>query len=546
MLDTLLGALRGRHADEEKARAYLASRAGAEALSVLREAGYDDFVPHAGHDRETSILLGTAEDASRRPVKIQMPVGDLAAHMLIQGATGSGKTSFATWLLAKALQAGLPVGTVDCKAGFHDAAIAWAAVTACRMEPEKRAAFLDRLVVVNPFSDSLVPLNICRVPPGGSIETQAYDVALVLSRLFDSQMGFQMENLLRHLLLLLMEANLTLVEAPLILQDEILRGILVERSENPMVQEFFRRTFTAVPSSSRDAVLTRLQALVLPENLRLMLGADELLDFRAVLDRGDPMFLFLGMGPGVPQELVEILGALILQLLFQGATAGGVGKRRPYLLVADEFFHLVDVPVLATRFERALASLRGFGVHLALVMHQFSQVPGSLREAILQHCDLIGLFRTSSRNAQYFGEFLPDTDPEIVREALRRHGRPPARHEVKLQLLERLQRLSDRTCYWYDRRKPYRAVKLRVPDVPRPHEAAGISERELERFIAEQGIGLTGRAIPKADLRRQIQARMERLRALLRPPIELVRREPPGEDLPPAPPGARPRRPKVG
>src|SRR5439155_68171 len=142
-----------------------------------------------------------------------------------------------------------------------------------------------------------------------------------------------------------------LVEAPLILQDEIVRGLLVARSQHPMVREFFMRTFLSVPNASKDALLTRLQALVLPENLRLMLGADDLIDFAGTFDRGDPLFVFLGMGPGVPQELVEILGTLILQLIFQGAAGGSLRRRRPYLVIADEFFHLIDVPALAKRFE---------------------------------------------------------------------------------------------------------------------------------------------------------------------------------------------------
>ncbi len=524
MLEHILEWSRGRRADEAKARTYFAERAETSVRTHLVEAGYDDFVPHVSA-AGPAILLGQAEDSTGQAVPVHLPLRGLAHHLLIQGATGCGKTTFAAWLLAGALGHGLPVGSVDCKAGFHEASLAWAGSIASQLPTNRRAAFVRRLVVVNPFGDLLVPLNVCRVAPGASLETQAYDVALILSRLFDSAMGFQMENLLRHLLLLLMEQNLSLVEAPMVLQDELLRGFLVDRSQNPAVREFFCRTFVAMPSSSREALLTRLQALVLPENLRLMLGADELLDFRAVFDRGDPLFVFLGMGPGVPQELVEILGGLLLQLLFQGATAGGIGRRRPYLVLADEFFHLVEVPALAARFERALASLRGFGVHLALVMHQFAQVPGGLREALLQHCDLVALFRTSSRNAQYFGEFLPDTDREVVREALRRTGRLPARHEVRLQLLERLQRLPNRQCYWYDRGKPYRALRLRVPDVPEPHEAAGLSVRGLEEFIEATGIRRGGLGLPKAVLRQQIETRQERLRNLLRPPIRVMEPE---------------------
>jgi hypothetical protein len=278
-----------------------------------------------------------------------------------------------------------------------------------------------------------------------------------------------------------------------------------------------------------------------------MLGADDLVDLKGILDRGDPLFLFLGKGPGVPEEQVEVIGSLLLQLLFQAAFAGG-SRTRPYQIVCDEFFHLLDAPALAKRFETALTTLRSFGVTLSLVMHNFSQVPGGLRETLLGNCDVMALFRTSSRNAQYFGEFLPELDPESALQALRKSGRPPGRFEAKSLQIERLQRLPNRHCYWYDRRRPYRALLLRVPDVPAPHESAGVSPRALEEFIEAHGIRRGSVALPKEELRRQIETRRAKLRELLRPPVDLSARE---EERaasagPHAGPKDRERRPRLG
>src|SRR5262249_41921565 len=154
-------------------------------------------------------------------------------------------------------------------------------------------------------------------------------------------------------------------------------------------------------------------ALLLPENLRLMLGANDVIDFRAILDCGTPLIAFLGKGPGVPEEQVDVVGSLLLQLLFQGAFASRSNIRRPYQVFLDEFFHLLDAPALARRFETALTTLRSFGVTLSLVMHNFSQVPPTMRETLLANVDLVGLFRTSARNAQFLGEFLPVSDPDV-------------------------------------------------------------------------------------------------------------------------------------
>ncbi|HXN41758.1 MAG TPA: TraM recognition domain-containing protein [Myxococcaceae bacterium] len=436
---------------------------------------------------------------------------------MVQGGTGSGKTKFMTSVVSRALRERTPVGVIDCKSGFYDAALEWAGSVAYGLAEPARSDFIRSLVVVDPFGETLVPLNICRVMQGTSPEVQAYNVCQAFARLFDAAFGFQMGNILLNLVLLLMEAELSLVEAPEVLQNQLLRGILVDRSQHQQVKDYFTRTYPTVPAGSKDALLARLQSLLLPENLRLMLGADELINFKEILDRGDPLFMFLGKGAGVPEEQVEVIGSLLLQLLFQGAFASDNNRRRPYQIVCDEFFHLLDAPGLDKRFETALTTLRSFRVHLSLVMQNFSQISGTLRDTILGNCDVMAIFRTSSRNAQYFGDFLPELDPEIVEKALQKTGKPPHRMEVRSQLTERMQRLPNRHCYFYDRRRPYRALLLRVPDMPEPHEPIHISPEQLSEFITAQGIRQGRAGLSKAVLRGQIEARRARLQALLQP-----------------------------
>lgn len=426
-------------------------------------------------------------------------------------------------------------------------ALKWAGAVAYALEEPARSEFIRRLVVINPFAETLVPFNVCRVMPETSPEVQAFDVTLVFKRLFDDSMGIQMENILRHLVLLLMEAELSLVEAPLILQNDLLRDILVNRSQHQQVKDFFSHTFPRVPTGSKDALLVRLQSLVLAENLRLMLGADDLINFKEILDQGNPLFVFLGKGEGVPQEQVDIIGSLLLQFLFQGAFAKTSSRgRRPVQLVCDEFFHLLDAPDLAKRFGTALTTLRAFGVTLTLVMHNFMQIPPILKDTVLACSDVVGLFRTSSSNARPFGDFLPDLDPEIVEQAIRRTGKPPHKMEVKSQLTERIQRLPNRHCYFYDRRQPYRALLIRVPDLPHPHEAVNLSPEKLGEFIESSGIRQGRLGLSKAVLRQQLERRQARLQALLQP-VEIRTQDIPKPDAPQPQGGQRMRRgPKLG
>ncbi len=521
-LERWIQVARGHARDRQKARAEVA-RASAR---VFREAvgDYDAFVT-TSQDKELALQIGTAGDAAGKMVRLRLSPDDFAAHWLVQGGTGTGKTTFVTSCVDWALSVRRPIGVVDCKSGFFHMVLQSAAAIAWEMNPGDRTTFIERLAIINPFSDALPPLNICRVPSGSTAEVQAYDVTLAFARLFEASLSIHMENILRHLVMLLTEAGLSLVEAPAVLEDDVLRGVLVERSADQRLKEFFFRTYAILPETSKHALTARLQALLLAENVRLMLGADDLIDLSDVISRGDPLLVFLGKGAGIPEEVVALLGSLLLQLLFQAAYASE-GKHRPYLVVLDEFFHLLAAPALADRFATALTTLRSFGVHLALVMHNFSQVPPALRETMLANCDLMALFRTSGRNAEFFGDFLPDVDPEMVGSALRRSGEVPSRSEMRRHLMEKLQRLPNRMCYWYDRRKPYRAVQVRVADFVPPHERIGISANRLDAFIREQGIDHGGFAVPREVLRRQLTARKARLRELVRPPIVVVSQEP--------------------
>jgi Type IV secretion-system coupling protein DNA-binding domain len=521
MTQWLIDLLRRRAADRTNA-----VRAVGEIRSrEFRElaAAHDAFVPEAGKVK-SGMLLGGARSSDGSEISIRLGWGDEYAHWCVQGGTGSGKTAAVSSLLQQQFAAGRPFGVVDCKGDLFASMIRTTAalsLTSLRATGEARR---KRIVVVNPFSDHLAPLNVCRPLPGITPESQAYEVTLALSRLFDSSLGIHMENLLRHLVLLLMESRLTLNECPLMLQDDVLRGVLASRSANPMVKQFFLRTYDSIPQVSKDALLNRLHGLLLAENLRLMLGADDLVDFKTVFDQGDYLLVFLGKGPGVPEEQVEVLGSLVLQLLFQAIYSRGTGARDKYVLAMDEFFHLLEAPGLGRRFETALTTARSFGLALLLVSHNFAQLPATLREIVLGNSDLVALFRTSGRNAGFFGDCLPEVDIELLAQAYSKGRRNTlSQSEIRRHQIELLQRLPSRTMFWYDRRKPHRAVRVRVPDLRPPHEAAGISERELERIISEQGWEHGAISFSRDALRAQIEARAKRLHELIHAPIALAR-----------------------
>src|SRR5215470_7509413 len=172
-LDQLTGIIRGTDLGRAKARDYLAQRFN----ETLREevAEYDTFVSHMLNVKEPALSIGTSKDSLGNEIPVRLGFKDAACHWIIQGGTGSGKTSFATHVLAEMLSQGRPIGIVDCKSGFFDAAVRWSGALTYNMDEPRRNEFIGSLTVINPFSDALVPLNICRCLEGTQAEIQAYE-----------------------------------------------------------------------------------------------------------------------------------------------------------------------------------------------------------------------------------------------------------------------------------------------------------------------------------------------------------------------------------
>ena len=138
MLERIIEFLRRRNVDRVKAREYLAEQSSDTFREVMQD--YDAFVPLAKKVSEPAFLVGTAKDSMGSKVPIRLPTNELSCMQVVQGGTGTGKTTFVLSFVADGFFRGYPVGVVDCKSGFFTGAIKWAgaaAYTACghRLRP---------------------------------------------------------------------------------------------------------------------------------------------------------------------------------------------------------------------------------------------------------------------------------------------------------------------------------------------------------------------------------------------------------------------------
>jgi len=90
MVQWLIERMRNKQADRAKALEAIGEAARAELHEAL--ADYDRFVAPA-RDLTDGFLLGTARSSTGEEIPIRLPWASAAAHWLVQGGTGTGKTT---------------------------------------------------------------------------------------------------------------------------------------------------------------------------------------------------------------------------------------------------------------------------------------------------------------------------------------------------------------------------------------------------------------------------------------------------------------------
>ncbi len=511
-----------RDASDDRFRSLQYVRTHASQDSHKATLRYDEIVRRIRATGTNGWLVGDVADAVGEFLPVRVP-WDAPAHTLVQGSTGTGKTREQNHIYREHVKAHRGITAIDAKRDMYEENLAWLIAYGESLPATERVALFRKTVVVDPFSTTaLVPLNICRPIEGVAAETQAFEVTCALSQLFDN-MSFHMQYLLTQLIVLLIEhqpLQLSLAEAPLIIRDETLRLMLTHRSNNEKTREFFFAGFNDIPEVTKQAVLTRLEWLLMGRSFGAMLGADDCLDLKAVIRWKQPMLVFVGKHASAPHELTVAFGSLFLQLFFQAAYSLGTRQHLQHVLEIDEFFHLVAAPNMTSRLATALSTVRSFGIQMLLAHHDFSQIPSELRGALLTNIDRIALFRSAGENADWFGDFVEMLPNEIS------DNIAPGLGNRRAYQREMLQSLPDRHFLWYDRRQPYRALRLRAPDVPDAHKMVGISLKRLEELRLERGWDTGAYAIPISQLQRQLRNRRNRLVEMLRPTIVVADRPP--------------------
>jgi hypothetical protein len=315
---------------------------------------------------------------------IGISAGDIAAHLVVLGPTGVGKSTVLLRLIAADVAAGRPVLVIDPKRQLIEDIID-------RAIPRER---IDDVVIVDPAeaaSGRVVgfnPLNVGERDPDVVID----GLVAVLKAVFHDGWGPRTEDIIHSALLTLARVGttrrtpFTMLDLPHLLADErFRRSVIGEVTADPGLGSFWAGYLAMSPGAQAQAIaapMNKLRQYLLRPSLRAILGqAEPTFRLRDVFRDNKVVLVPLNealIGPITAQLLGSLIVAETWSATLERAGEDGPASR-PASVVIDEVQQYLHLPV---SIDDALSRSRSYGVGWHLAHQHRAQLPPSTRAAV--------------------------------------------------------------------------------------------------------------------------------------------------------------------
>jgi hypothetical protein len=357
---------------------------------------------------KNGMLLGTN---SFRGVQtpITMAPQDRLRHLYVIGQTGTGKSVFLKNLAIQDIQAAEGVCFIDPHG--NDIIDILAAVPPSRYED---VIYFDPAYLDRPFG-----LNLLEYDPQHP-EQKTFivnEILAIFRRLYGDtpeSMGPAFEQYFRNATLLVMEdpsSGSTMLDIARVLSDANFRNLKLSRSNNPIVNQFWREIAT---KAGGDAALENIVPYITNkfddftanDFMRPIIGQqNSSFNFRNIIDTKKILLVNLSKGR-LGERNANLLGLILVGKLFMAALsrADSPGKDfPPFYFYIDEFQNITTDSIPAI-----LSEARKYKLSLT-VAHQFlAQIDEKIRDAVFGNVGSMAVFRVGQEDGEFFEkQFAP-------------------------------------------------------------------------------------------------------------------------------------------
>jgi hypothetical protein len=318
---------------------------------------------------------------------------------LIEGKTGTGKSTLLHRLITTDIAAGRGAGLIDPHGDLCE--------TILTSVPSDRTGD----VVLFDVADAGHPLafNVlhCERPQHRALAVSG--IVAAFKKIWGEFFGPRMEHILRNTLLTLVEVpGATLLSVNRMLGDARFRDRVVANVSDPVVRSFWVSEFASMPPKLRaesvSPIYNKIGQLVSNPLLRNILGQSRsTIDVRKVMDEGKILLVNLSKGR-IGEDASALLGAFLVTAIQQAAMSRADAPeehRRDWHLFIDEFQNFAT-----EAFATILSEARKYRLTLTVANQYLDQVNDATRSAVFGNIGSMVVFAVGVQDAEVLAEQL--------------------------------------------------------------------------------------------------------------------------------------------
>lgn len=355
------------------------------------------------------ILLGVnMYRAEETPIKF-LPK-DRTRHHYIIGKSGTGKSSFISWMSRQDIQNGEGVCMVDPHGDLIEDALAHT--------PKERA---KDIVLFDP-SDMERPmgLNLLEANTPEEKDRASLDAMEIFIKLFGNEIfGPRIQHYFRNGCLTLMddeEEGATLIDVPRLFVDEDFQRYKVSKCRNNVVRSFWEHEIAKTGAREKEEMIpyfsSKFGPFITNTTMRNIIGQPKsAFNIADIMNDGKVLLVNLSKGK-IGDINAQLLGLIFVNKINMAAMSRASMKReerRRFYLYVDEFQNFVTdafATILseARKYELALIMAHQFIGQLVGKTEAYGQASSKLRDAVFGNVGTISSFKIGAEDAEYMAK----------------------------------------------------------------------------------------------------------------------------------------------